>query len=459
MAKPQHEIPVAPGDRLDIDVETQGASGDGIGRTAGYTLFLPGGLPGDRVRAEVVKTTPRFGVGRILEILTASPARIDAPCPVFAGCGGCKLQEQRYEDQLAFKTRVVADSLRHIGKIDAFPEIDTWAAPRPYGYRNKASFAVTLAEPGKLGVGFYQEGSHDVADSATCDILQSPINETKEWLRSLLEKHRVPIYNEARHKGFLRGLIVRHSEASGETLVGFVTTRGRLPKPFMQDMLNEEARRRFGLTGIVQNLNERDTNVILGPKTRVLWGENRLTETVGGLKLNLSLGSFFQVNTEQAARLYELAREWTAPYGGQVVDAYSGVGGIALAIARAGLQVTGIEEYAPAVADAEENARLNGIETARFIAGTVEERLPELLAGGPVETLIVDPPRKGCSPAVLEAARKMAPRQIIYISCNPATLARDLALLPGYRIARMMVVDMFPQTQHVETAVRLLPAD
>ncbi|UCD10798.1 MAG: 23S rRNA (uracil(1939)-C(5))-methyltransferase RlmD [Nitrospinaceae bacterium] len=458
MAKPQLEIPVAPGDRLDIDVETQSASGDGIGRASGYTLFLPGGLPGDQVRAEIIKRTPRFGVGRVIEVLSPSPARVAAPCPVFTACGGCKLQEQRYEDQLAFKTRVVADSLTHLGNIDAFPEITTWAAPRPYGYRNKASFAVTLLAPGKLGIGFFQEGSHDVADSATCDILQAPINATKEWLRGLLEKHRVPIYNETRHKGFLRGLIVRHAKSPGETLVGFVTTRGRLPKPFLKEALNEAALSRFGITGLVQNLNERDTNAILGPKTRVLWGKDRLAETVGDLTLNLSLGSFFQVNTEQAARLYGLAREWAASLGGRVVDAYSGVGGIALGIARAGLKVTGIEEYAPAVADAEENARRNGIDTARFLAGTVEQHLPQLIGEGPVATLVVDPPRKGCSPAVLEAAKTMAPKQIIYISCNPATLARDLARLPDYRIAQITVIDMFPQTQHVETAVRLVPA-
>ena len=223
-------------------------------------------------------------------------------------------------------------------------------------------------------------------------------------------------------------------------------------------MLDEKALGRFGIIGVVQNLNERDTNAILGPKTRVLWGKDRLAETVGDLTLNLSLGSFFQVNTEQAARLYGLAREWAASLGGRVVDAYSGVGGIALGIARAGLKVTGIEEYAPAVADAEENARRNGIDTARFLAGTVEQHLPQLIGEGPVATLVVDPPRKGCSPAVLEAAKTMAPKQIIYISCNPATLARDLARLPDYRIAQITVIDMFPQTQHVETAVRLVPA-
>jgi len=457
MAKPKHQVPVAPGDRIDIDIETQGASGDGIGRTEGYTVFLPGGLPGDRARAEIVKTTPRFGVARIEELLAPSPARVTPPCPVFPACGGCKLQHQRYEEQLAFKTRVVADSLTHIGKLQAVPEITTWPAPEPYAYRNKASFAVALSGPGKLAIGFFREGSHDVADSATCDIVARPINDIKEWLRGLLEKHRVPIYNETRHKGFLRGLVVRHAETSGESLLGFVTTRGRLPKPFLKDVLDEQALGRFGIVGVVQNLNERDTNVILGPKTRTLWGADRLTQHIGDLRLKLSLGSFFQVNTRQAERLYALAGQWAGELGGRAIDAYSGVGGIALALARAGLSVTGIEEYAPAVDDAIENAKLNDITTARFLAGTVEERLPELLAEGPPDTLVVDPPRKGCSDSVLDAAARLRPRQIIYISCNPATLARDLAKLPGYRIEQIVVLDMFPETQHVETAVRLRP--
>ncbi len=453
MAKPERKIPVSIGDRLELDVNSQGSSGDGISRYEGYTLFVPDALPGDRVIAEITKTTPRFGVARVLERLQASADRVEPPCPVFAECGGCKFQDLGYDRQIEFKIGVVQDSLKHIGKIESLPEIGALPSDSPYRYRNKASFAIQLKDA-HLRIGFYKQGTHEVADSDRCDILVEPINEVKEWIRQLVKRHRVSIYDETRHKGFLRGLVIRHSENTGETLIGFVTTQGKFPRPFVQELTATEALDHFHITGIVQNLNVQDTNIILGEKNRMLWGENKMTEQLGDLRFQFSLGSFFQIHSRQTEKLYDLVREWAEPLGGPVLDAYCGIGGIALWLGKAGMDVVGIEEFAAAVHDARESARLNGIESCQFLQGSVEDQLPRF-AGQPVATLILDPPRKGCSEKVIGAIAELAPPQIIYISCNPSTLARDLAGLTGYAIEDIRVVDLFPQTQQVETAVLL----
>jgi 23S rRNA (uracil1939-C5)-methyltransferase len=454
MAKPKTIIPVKTGDRLELTIETQGSSGDGICRHEGYTLFVPGSLPGDRVMGEISKTTPRFGVAKVVERLELSESRIAPPCPVFPECGGCKLQDLRYDQQMRFKVGVVTDSLRHIAKIPPPEDIKTLPAARPFHYRNKGSFAVSLKDK-KLEIGFYKQGTHEVADSDSCDIMLAPINGVKEWLRGLLEKHRVHIYDETTRKGFLRGIIVRHSETTLETLIGFVTTKGRFSKPFVEELGDSKNLGRFHVTGVVQNLNEQNTNIIMGQQTRLLWGKSYFTDQLDGVKFRLSLGSFFQVNSPQSLKLYEVIQKWATPGDGKILDAYCGSGGISLWLARAGLPVIGIEEFAPAIEDAKESARLNGIESCEFLAGTVEQHLPKFTEGERIDTVVVDPPRKGCSEEVINSLLKIAPDRIIYVSCNPSTLARDLGRMEAYHIEDMVVVDMFPQTQHVETAVLL----
>ncbi len=455
MAKPQHTLPVTTGDRLELTVETQGASGDGICRHQGYTLFVPGGLPGDKVLGEIAKTTPRFGVAQVIEMLTPSPDRVEPPCPVFARCGGCKLQNYAYEKQMRFKMQVVTDALERIAKIAPPDDIEVVPAARPYGYRNKASFAVA-GRAGQPQLGFFSEGTHAVADSPSCDILHPAINEAKEWIRLLLAKHRISIYDEKKHRGFFRGLVIRHSESTRDTLVGLVTAKGKFPGPFFNDLKNPEFIQRFQVQGIVQNLNLKDTNVILGERTRALWGQNAFTERLGGLTFQLSLGSFFQVNTEQTEALYGLLERWLLPGEGTILDAYCGSGGIALWLANKGRRVLGVEEFGPAVEDAKKSAELNAITSCEFVKGTVEEILPALPEEDAPQTVIVDPPRKGCSELALNAIQRLAPKQILYVSCNPSTLARDLALLTDYKIANLAVVDLFPQTQHVETLVSLI---
>ncbi|MZG31218.1 MAG: 23S rRNA (uracil(1939)-C(5))-methyltransferase RlmD [Nitrospinae bacterium] len=451
MAKLKLNIPVKRGDRLELDVETMASSGDGICRHEGYTLFAPGGLTGDRILGKVIKLTPRFGVLDILKRIDSSQDRIEPPCPVFHKCGGCKFQDLSYEKQLEFKVRVVQDSLQRIAHIETPEKIEIIPADNQYQYRNKGSFAIQ-GKGGKPNIGFYAEGTHDIADSSTCDILLPKINETKEWLRRLVTKHDISIYNELHGRGLLRGLVIRHSSATGETLVGLVTYKNRFPRSFLSDLTNKDKLKKLGVVGIIQNVNTQNTNVIMGPVNRILWGRERYIESLSGLTFHLSLGSFFQVHSSQAEKLYTLISEWTET-DQPIIDAYSGSGGISLWLAKQGRTVTGIEKFAPAMEDARLSAERNGLSNCRFLTGTIEEHIGVLDKS--IHTFIVDPPRKGCSEELIKALQTSKPQQIIYVSCNPSTLARDLERLEDYQIQNIRLIDMFPQTQHVEIAVRL----
>ncbi len=452
MSKPTSIIPVKTGDQLEVEVETLNSSGDGIARVDGFTVFVPQGLPGDRCKIEIVKTANRFAVSRVIERLASGPNRIQPPCPVFPECGGCRLQDLNYEQQLAFKAGVVQDNLKHIGKIEWTAPIKAIPAIPVYGYRNKGSFALTGGGK-KLGIGFFKSGTHEVVDSATCDTLLEPVNAIKEWLRGLIAHHNVSIYDETKHQGFLRNLVVRHSTATGQSLVGIVTTRGIFKKRLLPDLTKESDLKRLGIVGILQNFNAQKTNFILGPKSKPLWGRDFIEDDLDGLKFKISLGSFFQVNPNEAVKLYKLIQEWTHLEKGLVVDAYCGNGGIALWLARAGRKVLGIDEFVPAIDDARVSAGWNKLDV-QFEAGTLESHLGDLVEKE-IGTLIVDPPRKGLSTHVVETIPKLNPPRLIYVSCNPATLARDLALLPDYTIKDIRVIDMFPQTPHIETAVLL----
>ncbi len=452
MAKQKHIIPVRNGEKLELTVDSQGSSGDGICRHEGYTIFVPGGLPGDQVFAEVIKTTPRFGVTRIIERRVASPDRVEPPCPVFAQCGGCKLQDLKYEKQMAFKVEVVKDALKHIAGLDS-PSIRPIPAEQTYHYRNKGSFAVQK-EGGFLRMGFFKQGSHDVVSTEKCNILPAPINEAKEWIRELLIKHHVSVYNERNHHGLFRELVIRHSAQTNQLLIGLVTTPGEFPEEFLTDLTAKDPRAGLNVCGIVQNINSQKTNVILGKDTRVLWGVGELNEKLGELNFRLSLTSFFQVHPEQTIRLFDIIKEWTKNISGRILDAYCGVGAISLWLGKSGLRVVGIEELPQAVDDARASATANGIDSCSFTQGKVEEHIRKF-KGQDIETVILDPPRKGCAEKVLQAVAEISPQRVIYVSCNPSTLARDLARLEGYRIDDIAVIDLFPQTQHVETAVLL----
>ena len=454
MPKEKQTIPVNLGDQLELKVETLASSGDGLCHHEGYTLFVPTGLPGDIARCEIVKTTPRFGVARAVTFSEKSADRVEPSCPVFPECGGCKLQHLDYNPQMAFKVQSVKDALERIGKIDLAVPIETVPAERTLHYRNKGSFALSH-KGGKPRIGFYKQGTHEVVDSATCDTLLEPINAIKEWVRGLMQQHRISIYHEKNHKGLIRALVVRHSPETEQSLLGFVTTTGEFPQKFPEQLLNRKSLIDLGIVGVVRNINNYKTNATFGDKTETLWGQDFLTDRLGDLKFQLSLTSFFQVNPFQAVKLYDIIKEWVLQKPGPVVDAYCGNGGISLWLAKAGVGITGVDTFAASVADAKESAKRNNLPNCRFVQDTLERFLEDPESVGPVQTLIVDPPRKGCSEQVIDAIPKLNVERLIYVSCNPATLARDLARLSDYTIQAVKVIDMFPQTAHVETAVLL----
>ena len=452
MAKQKHTLPVKLGDKLELKVETLASSGDGLCRHEGYTLFVPTGLPGDVAKCEVVKTTPRFGVAHAIVFYQQSKDRAETPCAVFPECGGCKLLHLNYEAQMAFKVQSVADALERIGKIKTAVPLEAIPAERTLHYRNKASFALSHRR-GKPHIGFYKEGSHDVVNSNTCDTVLEPINAIKEWVRGLMQQHRLSIYHEKNHKGLIRGLVVRYSPETKESLLGFVTTTGDFPPKFVEQLLNRKSLVDLGLVGVVRNFNNQKTNTIFGNKTEKLWGQDFLTDRLGDLEFQLSLTSFFQVNPFQTVKLYDCIQEWVLQKPGSVVDAYCGNGGISLWLAKAGIGVTGVDESAASIADAKESSKRNDLPNCRFVEGTLEKFLENDDTISSAQTLIVDPPRKGCSEQVIDAISKLNVERLIYVSCNPATLARDLARLTDYSIQAIKVIDMFPQTAHVEVAV------
>jgi 23S rRNA (uracil1939-C5)-methyltransferase len=452
MSKPQLIPPVRNNQRLELTIGALASGGEGITHHEGYTLFVPTGLPGDTVSVEVVKTTPRFGVTRVLRRLADSPDRIPSPCPAFPRCGGCSLLSLNYGKQMEFKVQTVVEALVRIGKAELPEEIETLPADQPLFYRNKASFAVQ-GKSGNPRIGFYRVGTHAVEDSMFCETLLPPINTIKEWIRGLLTKHGTSIYDEKRHKGFLRGLVVRHSPTTRESLLGIVTCEGEIPSALVGDLVDGAEKLR--IVGIVQNINPLKTNVILGETQRTLWGRAYLLDRLGDLEFRVSLNSFFQVNPFQTEKLYDLIRAWTQPQGKYVVDAYCGTGAIALWLARAGARVAGIEEMPTAVEDARHNAALNNIEQCEFHCGALENEISQFGADSGIDVLVVDPPRKGLDESVFPALSRISPERIIYVSCNPATLARDISRLTEYRIHKLCVVDMFPQTAHVEAVVLL----
>lgn len=454
MTQSKKEIPVQCGDTLELVVETLASSGDGIARHEGYTVFVPEGLTGDRVQAEIIKVTPRFGVAKVLERLESTPHRIESACPVFPECGGCRFQDLNYEQQMAFKVQVVKDAFGHIGKLELNVPVRALPAEQQFHYRNKASFA--LEKRGRyLDIGFYRQGTHSVVDCLDCNTLQPAILPIKNWMHSMFQQFRLSIYDEKKHEGYIRGLVIRHSITTGESLVGIVTNRGLFRKGFLPTLISAPELKQLGIVGILQNFNPGNTNTILGKKNKVLFGRDHLIDEMGGIRYRISLGSFFQVNPYQTAPLYNQVKDWVGHGKGTVVDAYAGNGGISLWLAKEGIKVTAVEEFAPAVEDAKASAQLNNITTCTFLSGAMESQLEALEKQTPIRAMVVDPPRKGLSDAVVDAIPRLKPQKLVYVSCNPATLARDLAKLEDYTIKDMVVVDLFPQTQHVETAVLL----
>ncbi|HEU4965804.1 MAG TPA: 23S rRNA (uracil(1939)-C(5))-methyltransferase RlmD [Bacilli bacterium] len=459
MAKLKTPVPVKKNDYIEMDITGLGHSGEGVGKYEGFTVFVPRALPGERIKAKVVKVQKTYAFGRLLEVLQATEHRTEPKCPIFYQCGGCHLQHMTYEGQLQYKKQTVIDQLERIGKLDLsqVKVHDTLGMHEPWQYRNKAQ--VPLGEiDGRLAVGFYAPKSHDIIEMQSCDIQHAYNDEivhtTKEILQTLGIKH----YDEETGKGLVRHIIGRVGVNTGETMVVLVTNGRKIPQV---EVLVDKLRERVPhLVSIVQNVNTAQTNVIFGKETVVLWGQDHITDTIGEIKFEISARSFFQVNPVQTDVLYGKALEYAQLTGEEtVIDAYCGIGTISLFLAQKAKQVYGVEIVPEAIEDARKNAALNGMGNVEFAVGEAEVVIPEWYEKGVrADVMVVDPPRKGCDERLLATMAEMKPERVVYVSCNPSTLARDLQFLEGngYRTVEVQPVDMFPHTFHVECVVWLV---
>lgn len=433
-----------------------GASFEGICRVDGQVVFVPGALPSETLDARIIKVTKRYAIGKLERLYTVAPDRIQPPCPYFPRCGGCAAQHLQYAATLAHKRRQVADCLERIGGFTTPPVAPTLGMEDPWRYRNKGAFPVG-GMAGAPQIGMYAARSHAIIDQPAGCLLQTAqsdalVSAVRRWMTGC----RIPPYDEMSHTGLVRHVMTREA-ADGSTLLLLIINGSAVPHgSALVEMTRAAAP---GLRGVLLSENTRRTNVILGDRTHPLWGEDRLEDTVAGMRVQVSPQSFFQVNRIQADRLVALALEDAGLTGREHVwDLYCGAGTFTLPLAHAAAEVTGVEVVPEAIADAEGNARRNGIANASFVAGAVETVLPGLLrARGAPDVALLDPPRKGCAPEVLQALADAAPRRIVYVSCNPATLARDAGYLAshGYALQGVRPVDMFCWTEHVECVARM----
>lgn len=450
--------PVQTGQKVELTITGYSHSGEGVGKYEGFTLFVPFAVLGERVLAQVEAVKKNHGRARMVEVIRPSPERSAPPCGVFGKCGGCQLQHVSYAEQLRMKERQVRDSFFRIGRMEEVMIHPVIGMDHPWGYRNKAQVPFGM-EGGKVVAGFYAPKSHRIVDTDSC-LIQHPLNDRViRKVKQLARRLNTPIYDERNHCGILRHVMVRTGFHTGECMVVLVTNGENLPR--RQQWVEELRREIPGLKSVVQNVNPRRTNVILGPENRLLWGRKVIYDRIGDVVFVISPNSFFQVNPVQTKVLYDQVAKYAALTGVEtVIDAYCGIGTIALYLARRAKRVYGVDVVGAAIRDAKQNAALNGMGHVTFEEGAAEEVMPRWHREGiRPDVIVLDPPRKGCDPALLETAASMKPGRIVYVSCNPATLARDAKYLSelGYRVREVQPVDMFPQTGHVECCALLEP--
>jgi 23S rRNA (uracil1939-C5)-methyltransferase len=457
MAKPRR------GDSLTLVIDDLAFGGEGVGRVDGYVIFVPGGVPGDRLKVRVTETRARYGRAALEAVEAPSPDRVAAPCPYFGRCGGCRLQHVAYPAQLRFKEKQVRDCLERLGALAPIDVRPILPAPELYGYRNKMEFTVVGA-PGAPVLGLHQANRYDVVlDIDRCLLQSDTMNRLLDEMRREVTARALSIYTGPGREdgeGLLRFVTLREGRHTGEAMVNIVASA---PDVEALGPIAEALRARVPATAsVVLNVNAKKASVAVGTEEHLLLGRDHIRESLHGVLFQVSPNSFFQTNTLQAERLFALARDGCELSGRDtLIDLYSGTGAISLLLAREVRHVYGIEVSPAAVADAGRNARLNGIDNCTFLSGEVRHVLPALVQEGVrAEIVVADPPRAGFHPKALAALAALAPARVVYVSCNPATLARDLGDLAGhgYRVDWVQPVDMFPQTPHIEAVARLTRA-
>ena len=464
-------------DVLTVKIEDMGHDGEGIGKCEGYTLFVKDTVIGDLAEVKVIKAKKNYGYARLMRLIEPSAHRVEPVCPVARPCGGCQLQMLDYAEQLRFKEKKIAGNLQRIGGMAEIPMEPIVGMENPFRYRNKAQFPIGQDRNGKLITGFYAGRTHQIMENRNCYLGVEQNEEILNRILAWMEENGVPAYNEETGKGLVRHVLIRYGFTSKELMVCLVINGETLPQ---KEKLVNALCKLDGMTSISVNINRKNTNVILGEETRIIWGSDYITDQIHlrdcdhdfaltdtAIAYHISPQSFYQVNPVQTEKLYSLALSYAGLTGKETVwDLYCGIGTISLFLAQKAGKVYGVEIVPQAIEDAKSNAALNGITNASFFVGKAEEVLPEFYEKKSRETetdmlhpdvIVVDPPRKGCDEKCLETMLRMKPERIVYVSCDPATLARDLKILceGGYELRKVRPVDQFGHTTHVETVCLL----
>lgn len=444
-------------DLVTLEIEDCGIDGEGIGKADGFTVFVKDAVIGDTVTAKIIKAKKNYGYGRLMEVLKPSPYRVEPKCEFARQCGGCQLQALSYDQQLVFKTNKVKGHLERIGGFTDIPMEPIIGMDELFHYRNKAQFPVGRNKEGKIVTGFYAGRTHNIIENRDCALGVAENKEVLDRVIAHMEKYGIEPYNEATGKGLVRHVLIRYGYFTKEVMVCLILNGNKIPKEeqFVKSLCEIP-----GMTSITINVNKKHSNVILGEEIRLLWGQEYITDRIGDISYQISPLSFYQVNPMQTQKLYAKALEYADLHGQETVwDLYCGIGTISLFLAQKAKFVRGVEIVPAAIENAKENAKLNGLENTEFFVGKAEEVLPREYKKNGVyaDVIVVDPPRKGCDETLLETMIEMNPERIVYVSCDSATLARDLKYLceRGYELRKVCPVDQFGMTVHVETVVLL----
>ena len=456
-------------DLVTVAIEDIGVGGEGIGKVDGYTLFIKDAIIGDVVEAKIVKAKKNYGYARLMNIVTPSENRVEKPaCPMARRCGGCQIQEMKYGAQLAFKEGKVRGNLERIGEVPT-ELLDKVMQPivgmeEPFHYRNKAQFPIGTDKEGHIITGFYAGRTHSIIPNTDCALGVAVNQKILEIILHFMENNHISAYDEEKHKGLVRHVLIRYGFKTDEIMVCLVINGEKLPHA---EKLVDKLCKIPGMTSITISVNKAKTNVIMGNEIKLLWGQTYITDYIGNVKYQISPLSFYQVNPVQTEKLYELALDYADLNGKETVwDLYCGIGTISLFLAQNAKQVYGVEIVPQAIDDARNNAKINDITNAEFYVGKAEEVLPGYYReyqeshGGETahaDVIVVDPPRKGCEESLLQTIVDMQPEKVVYVSCDSATLARDVKFLRenGYELKKITPVDQFPNTVHVETVCLL----
>lgn len=453
-------IPVIKNKEYELEIESMGFQGEGVAKVNNFTVFIPGAIVGEKVRAKILKIEKKFAFGKVVETIKNSPSRKVPRCGIYERCGGCNLQHISYEGQLEYKRNRVMDTLNRIGKVNDVIIHHTIGMKEPYSYRNKVQLPVGESNNpnNPVSIGFYQQRSHNIIDMNVCYIQDEASDVVIKLTRRWIKKYNIAPYSEEKDTGLIKHIMIRKGFRTGEIMIVLVTKEQELPhaEEFVSLMLENIE----GVKSIVQNVNPKNTNVILGNKNNTLWGSSYITDYIGRFKFNISPLSFFQINPVQTEELYSKVLEYANLTGEETVfDAYCGTGTISLFLSQKAKKVYGVEVVEDAIKDAIRNSKENKVNNVEFIVGESEKEIPALIEKGiKPDVVVVDPPRKGCHIDLLKAIAEASPEKIIYVSCDPATLARDLGILEGmgYKTIEVQPVDMFPQTAHIESVCKLV---